>query len=80
VPTGYAFQNFAYIVSYGGQIQQDVHIDLNDPKHYQLGMLCSQSVELTWEYKCGDKDFVVEQGAKSREILGRHAAWFTRQA
>ena len=33
-------------------------------------MLCSRSGELTWEYKCGDKDFVVEQGANLEQFRG----------
>jgi hypothetical protein len=58
VPADYDYQNFAYIVAFGGQIQQDVHIDLNDPEHCQLGMLCCLRGELTWEYKCGDKNLL----------------------
>jgi hypothetical protein len=70
VPADYACQNYAYIVSFGGQIQQDVHIDLNDPEHFQLGMLCCPSDELTREYKCGDSNFVVEQGVNLEQFWG----------
>jgi hypothetical protein len=63
VPADYAFQNIAYyIVSFGGQIQQDVHINLNEPDHYQLGMLCCQSGELTWNTSVETKPLLLSKG------------------
>jgi hypothetical protein len=63
VGTEYALHNFAYILSFDRVAPQDCHIDLNAPTHIQLGMLCSPTGELTWEYKCGDPNFVVGEGA-----------------
>jgi hypothetical protein len=53
----YAFQNFAYIVSFGKVPRQDIHIDLGEAKQYQMGMLCSLRGELTLEYECGEENF-----------------------
>ena len=53
----YSFQNFAYIVSFGEVEQQDVHIDLSDENHIQLGMLCSPIGDLTSEFRCVDREF-----------------------
>ena len=62
VPLSYGLQNFAYIVSSGKVEAQDVHIDLCEKDHFQLGMLCSTQGELTSEYQCGDSEFSFEKG------------------
>ena len=51
-----------YFVSFGQVKQQDVHIDLGNPNHYQMGMLCSPKGELTSEFMCVDSHNDVEKG------------------
>ena len=64
VHAGYSFQNFSYIVSFGPVEQQNVHIDLALPLHFQLGMLCTRRGKLTVEYKSVGNDPPYEIGTK----------------
>ena len=48
--SGYVFQNFGYIFSHGKVERQDVHIDLADEGHHQMGLLCSPNCPLTTVY------------------------------
>lgn len=48
--SGYDLQNFGYIVSHGSVNKQDIHIDLENKAHYQLGVLCSKNTHMTSEY------------------------------
>jgi hypothetical protein len=51
VRSGYEFQNFGLIFSFGNVEGQDVHIDLKDCTHFQFGMICSQGSHGTSEYR-----------------------------
>jgi len=48
--SGYDMQNFGFIMSYGHVPKQDIHIDLENEAHYQLGLLCSRGSHMTSEY------------------------------
>ena len=50
----YIFQNHAIIASYGVVEPQDVHIDLDDARQYQFGVLLTPDSAPTYEYKAED--------------------------
>ena len=52
VPKGSTFQNHALIFTFGECERQDVHIDLAEKDHFQFGLLCTDNVPGTLEYKC----------------------------
>ena len=60
--SGYVMQNFGYIVSHGSVKKQDIHIDLENKQHYQLGLLCSKNTHMTSEYEPTGQE--MELGAK----------------
>ena len=68
VPTTHALQNFAYIILYGSVDSQDVHIDLCEPKQFQLGMMCSHKGELTYEYECKNAELPLQKGDKLTKL------------
>jgi hypothetical protein len=47
----YKLKSHALIVSFGKVKAQDMHIDLDDPRHFQFGMICSHNVPATLEFK-----------------------------
>jgi hypothetical protein len=68
----YTMKSHALIVSFGKVKAQDMHIDLEDPKHFQFGLICSPKVPATLEFKATG---AVIGGDHGRDGLDLRTVW-----